>query len=696
MTTLPFLMQLSTAAIHHNHRYGVVLNGDAEWQFQEIQSYLTHKANSAAYVLGELTVPEARNIAFNKGQQLLGQECQVLICDFRYAFDANSFTAALGALVGGGVLLIMPPIQSDASALDKSVFSDTWIKHQLDKLYGLSQDMSQQNLEQLMSQLPPMLEAEHRVGQYEQQSQAIEAIEKVMFGHRKRPLVLTADRGRGKSSALGIASAKIILAKKAVTIVVTAPNVKAVQPLFEHALKQLPHSSMSNRHTLVYEQSKIVFIAPDELLRAQPDCDLLLVDEAAAIPLPMLKRMVERHHRMVFSTTVHGYEGSGRGFGLKFEKWLSEHRPNWRSFKLEQPIRWNVGDPLEEWLFDTFLLNSDIEALPENFQIAGSTWHRFDKQALLDNPHILERCFGLLVSAHYQTSPNDLLQLLDNPQMSLHALFVEQRCLGCILAVEEGGLQPNIIEDIQSGKRRPRGHLAPALIANHLGISLAAEQTCLRIMRIAVHPDVQGQGYGHQMMTYLVESNSHFDYLATSFGATDELVDFWFSNGFEPMHIGHQRDQSSGCHSLLMCRALTKSSQVWIVQGRSHFNSSFRYLLSTSYSDLEASIVRSLLASLSCHTVSVQNLAMLNHYILGGNGFDSVGFMFENTIFELNRNQLRRVSDLVIWKVLQKKSWSECSELTKFTGRKQTEASLKKDLELLISELGLNSDLQCK
>ncbi|MDK9736928.1 GNAT family N-acetyltransferase [Vibrio sp. D404a] len=696
MTTLPFLTQLSTTAIHHNHRYGVVLTGDVEWQSQEIQSYLKNKANSAAYVLGELEVPGTQTIPFNKGQHLLGQECQVLICDFRNAFDANSFTAALGALVGGGVLLVLPHKQSDTTTLDKSTFSELWIKRQFDKLYGLSQDMSPQNLEQLMSQLPQMVEVEHCVDQYEQQSHAIEAIQKVMFGHRKRPLVLTADRGRGKSSALGMASAKIIQVKKAVTIVVTAPNVKAVQPLFEHALKQLPHSTMLNRHTLVHEQSNIVFIAPDELLRTQPDCDLLLVDEAAAIPLPMLKRMVERYHRMVFSTTVHGYEGSGRGFGLKFEKWLSQHRPNWRSFKLEQPIRWSVGDPLEEWLFETFLLNSDIEALPENLQTSSTTWHQFDKQALLDNPYILDQCFGLLVSAHYQTSPNDLIQLLDNPQMSLHALFVEKRCLGCVLVVEEGGLQPNMIEDIQLGKRRPRGHLAPALIANHLGIPLAAEQTCLRIMRIAVHPDIQGQGYGHQMMTHLVQSAGHFDYLATSFGATDELVDFWFSNGFEPMHLGHQRDQASGCHSLLMCRALTKSSQVWLEQGKSHFNSSFRYLISTSYNELEASIVRSLLASLSCQTVSQQNLAMLNHYILGGNGFDSVGFMFENMIFELNRDQLRRVSDLIIWKVLQKKSWSECSELTNFTGRKQTEASLRKDLELVISELGLNPNLQCK
>ncbi|MCZ8488996.1 hypothetical protein O9992_23135 [Vibrio lentus] len=30
----------------------------------------------------------------------------------------------------------------------------------------------------------------------------------------------------------------------------------------------------------------------------------------------------------------------------KFESWL-EHRPGWKGYKLEQPIRWSNHDPLE-------------------------------------------------------------------------------------------------------------------------------------------------------------------------------------------------------------------------------------------------------------------------------------------------------------------------------------------------------------
>ena len=682
MTTLPFLTQLSTVALNNNHRYGVLLEGDPAWQSQQLESYLFHFDCPIAFVLGELSVPGAKNIAFNKGQQLLGQECQVLICDFRSGFDANSFTAALGALVGGGVLFVIPP------ANHETTLSQVWLTRQLDKLICLSQSALSQDSE--MPALPEMIVTPNGFDKYEQQKLAIEAIEKVMFGHRKRPLVLTADRGRGKSSALGIASANIIKAKKSVTILVTAPNVKAIQPLFDHAQKLLPNSSMENRHTLVHEQSKIVFVAPDELLRTQPACDLLLVDEAAAIPLPMLKRMVESYHRMVFSTTVHGYEGSGRGFGIKFEKWLSEHRPNWRSFKLEQPIRWNENDPLESWLFDTFLLDSDIEALPKDVELDGLSWHQFDKQTLLSNPKILAHCFGLLVSAHYQTSPNDLTQLLDNPQMSLYALFSDQDCLGCILTAEEGGLSHELIQDVQLGKRRPRGHLTPTLLANHLGLDKAAAQKCLRVMRIAVHPDIQGRGLGRRMIGLLVEANRHFDYIATSFGATSELVDFWTSNDFVPLHLGHQRDQSSGCHSLLMCRALHEQSRHWVEEGNLYFNSSLRYLLSTTYRSLELAIVRSLISSQPRPNVVADINPLLGYYVDGGNSFDSIGFMLENLIYSLDKVQLDRTSDLLLWKVVQKRTWTECSELANLAGRKQTESAVRRDLGLLLSSL------QCK
>lgn len=45
-------------------------------------------------------------------------------------------------------------------------------------------------------------------------------------------------------------------------------------------------------------------------------CELLAIDEAAAIPLPMVKQLLGPY--LVFlSSTVNGYEGTGRALSLK-------------------------------------------------------------------------------------------------------------------------------------------------------------------------------------------------------------------------------------------------------------------------------------------------------------------------------------------------------------------------------------------
>ena len=63
----------------------------------------------------------------------------------------------------------------------------------------------------------------------------------------------------------------------------------------------------------------ISFIAPDELLRNPQELDLLFIDEAAAIPAPMLLKLLHQYRKIVFASTEQGYEGSGKGFSLQFK-----------------------------------------------------------------------------------------------------------------------------------------------------------------------------------------------------------------------------------------------------------------------------------------------------------------------------------------------------------------------------------------
>ncbi|WP_409438374.1 tRNA(Met) cytidine acetyltransferase TmcA [Vibrio sp. BS-M-Sm-2] len=693
--TNTFLHTLSNIAQHNDHRYGVVFDGDFDWQNSAVFTFLQDSQTPRIFQIGGTPFEGVIHAPVKKGQQLLGRECQVLVCDFREQFDANGFSAALGSLVGGGLLLVLPPKVDDSK--NSASFGQRWLKLHFDKLLSVSQSDEQAGVIEAVNSLPQKLNDDNVTDRFEQQKTAIELVKKVVTGHRKRPLILTADRGRGKSSTLGIAAAQLLAERQGLNIIVTAPSLKAIEPVFSHALQRLDTCEVINATHIGYQGGSLRFVAPDELLKSKPDCDLLLVDEAAAIPIPMLKSMVGSYHRMVFSTTVHGYEGSGRGFGIKFEAWLSEHRPGWKGYKLEQPIRWSKNDPLERWLFDCFLLGDDVcpsePAVDESEELPDGALNQLSlvelsKADCLVNPQKLLQCFSLLVDAHYQTSPNDLMQFLNNPAIHLFAAWQQDECLGCMLVTEEGGLDQELIAQVQVGKRRPQGHLAPVLLANQFGSVEAATSRCLRVMRIAVSIRRQGLGIGRWMLERLSEEavqTEQADYLATSFGANSELISFWNSSEFEAVHIGHQRDQASGCHSVLMVKALNSSPQSWLKQIQNHFERSFCFLVSGSLASLETDMVRVLLPN-SVQAVSEFEIQLVRSYVNGGNSYDAISFSVLNLILLSNAREAS-ISDLLIAKVVQQKEWAACIEQFNLVGRKQAEVQFRQDVDFLLSNL---------
>ena len=51
-----------------------------------------------------------------------------------------------------------------------------------------------------------------------------------------------------------------------------------------------------------------------------------------------LEAMLARHSRIVFATTEHGYEGTGRGFHLRFKRVLDEQTPDWQELHQWSPF----------------------------------------------------------------------------------------------------------------------------------------------------------------------------------------------------------------------------------------------------------------------------------------------------------------------------------------------------------------------
>ena len=76
----------------------------------------------------------------------------------------------------------------------------------------------------------------------------------------------------------------------------------------------------------------------------------------------VLRALLERSNRTVFANTEQGYEGSGRGFRLRFEAMLAGTMPQFRRARLEQPVRWAPADPLEALVNRALVLDADIDA----------------------------------------------------------------------------------------------------------------------------------------------------------------------------------------------------------------------------------------------------------------------------------------------------------------------------------------------
>jgi Predicted P-loop ATPase fused to an acetyltransferase len=230
-------------------------------------------------------------------------------------------------------------------------------------------------------------------------------------------------------------------------------------------------------------------MAPDAILAmdAEPSVQWLIVDEAAAIPAPLLQQFVQRFPRVLMITTVQGYEGTGRGFMLRFCATL----PQVQHFQLDEPLRWSVHDPLEQWLSQALLFEDAIESGPNGeLTIFPAT----------PEQGALEAGYRLLASAHYRTSPIDLRRMLDAPGMRFWLAGTPENIVGALWLVEEGELDKPLADAVWAGLRRPRGNLVAQSLAAHAGFAEAATLRSQRISRIAVLAAQRQRGIGSALV----------------------------------------------------------------------------------------------------------------------------------------------------------------------------------------------------
>ncbi|CAK8534585.1 unnamed protein product [Lathyrus sativus] len=354
-----------------------------------------------------------------------------------------------------------------------------------------------------------------------------------------------AARGRGKSAALGLSIAGAIAVGYS-NIFVTAPSPENLRTLFEFICKGLgvldykEHEhfdlvkSQISEHKIVttrvniykHHRQTIQYILPHEHEKLS-QVELLVVDEAAAIPLPMVKSLLGPY--MVFlSSTVNGYEGTGRSLSLKLVQQLQEQshvsakstEGTGRLFKkieLSESIRYASGDPIESWLNTLLCLDvsnaiPNISRLPpanecDLYYVNRDTLFSYHK----DSELFLQRMMALYVASHYKNSPNDLQLMADAPA---HHLFVllgpvdeSKNQLPDILCVIQVSLEGQIsrqsaIQSLSHG-HQPFGDQIPWKFCEQFRDTTFPSLSGARIVRIATHPNAMRLGYGSQAVELL-------------------------------------------------------------------------------------------------------------------------------------------------------------------------------------------------
>ena len=707
--------QSALAALRHRlseagHRGLLVLSGDAAWCHRQAAAVLAAWNAADGLWLGEGSHAQLPVQPWSKARGWLGQELSLLVVDGFAGVDADGLAALTGTLRAGGLLLLLvPALGSWGEYADPQHHRLAAWPHGPEKVGGRFLQRLADSLRARAGvfiwtpgqALPPLAYSAPAVHlpksrppyAHAEQAAAVTAILHVVHGHRRRPLVLSADRGRGKSAALGIAAAQL-LQQGIGPILLSGPSLDAVSQVFAHAKALLPGAEVS-RGLLQWQGHALRFVAPDALLQQPHEARLLLVDEAAALPLGMLEGLLQRHARLVLASTVHGYEGSGRGFLLRFARRLDVLAPGWQGMQMHQPIRWAEGDPLDRWTREALLL--DAEALPDDqlvgFAPQGCEPQWLSQDALAAQEADLAALFGLLQLAHYRTSPNDLRQLLDGTDSHCLVLRWQGQIIACALLGEEGGLPLGLAEAVARGERRLQGHLLAQSLAAHAGFAEAACLRGLRIVRLAVHPACQRRGLGGQMLQAVRARFADRDYLGASFGASVALLRFWRREGFVPLRLGLRREASSGAHALMLGLACSTAAQTLFERIGARFIDQLPVMLREPWQGLEAELVLALLsgsdAAVRSGALDEQDWRDLCAFAHAARGYEVCLAPLQRLVcqaaVEARVDALESSErQLLVQKILQQQDWQRCASQVGLSGRAEALAVLRRAVARLL------------
>uniref|UniRef100_A0A1A8N845 RNA cytidine acetyltransferase n=1 Tax=Nothobranchius pienaari TaxID=704102 RepID=A0A1A8N845_9TELE len=390
----------------------------------------------------------------------------------------------------------------------------------------------------------------------DQAKAVLKFIEAISEKTLRSTVALTAARGRGKSAAMGLAVAGAVAFGYS-NIFVTSPSPDNLHTMFEFifkgfdALQYQEHLDYEIIQSLNPEFNKAVvrvnifkehrqtiqYIHPGDAVKLG-QAELLVIDEAAAIPLPLVKNLLGPY--LVFmASTINGYEGTGRSLSLKLIQQLRQQSAETQQStsaenrttstarlaaartlheaSLHESIRYGSGDAVEKWLNELLCLDClNIPRLISGCPLPQTCDLYYVNRDTLFCYHkaseaFLQRLMALYVASHYKNSPNDLQMLSDAPAHHLFCLLPPvpptQNSLPEVLAVVQVCLEgeisrQSVLNSLSRGKKAS-GDLIPWTVSEQFQDPDFGSLSGGRVVRIAVNPDYQGMGYGSRALQLL-------------------------------------------------------------------------------------------------------------------------------------------------------------------------------------------------
>lgn len=370
----------------------------------------------------------------------------------------------------------------------------------------------------------------------------------------KATVSLTAARGRGKSATLGLAIAAAI-ANGYSSVYLTSPSPENLKTLFEFVLKgfEAVNFKQHTDYEIIYlkdetngklisriniyrdHRQTIQYIHPSEINDSNRcNAELVVIDEAAAIPLPIIKSFFGPYLTFLAST-INGYEGTGRSLSFKLLKQLKTPDTNdgflnqigkrFVELTIDESIRYSPNDEIEKWLYHLLCLDATLidKVTISNYPMPDDCELYYINRDTLFSYHSVSESFlqnlvSLYTSSHYKNSPNDLQMLSDAPAHHLFCLLapIDESKLKrkgsingklpevlCFIQVAlEGKIsQETILNNLQRGQRGA-GDLIPWTLSQQFDENFASLSGA-RIVRIATHPKCANKGYGTRALQLL-------------------------------------------------------------------------------------------------------------------------------------------------------------------------------------------------